>query len=157
MSDYDTDVVAWSDQQAGLLRRRAAGELVNDREFDWPNIAEEIGSVGLSERLALRSHIATVLEHLIKLLASPATEPRNGWKTSVLQARGRIRRILKSSPSLRREVAVMIVDETLDVCRDVAATLAIYGEQPVVPVEALTFTEEQVMGSWFLDEPALAG
>ena len=60
MSDYGTDVLAWSAEQAALLRRRAAGELVNDSALDWPNIAEEIESVGQSERSALQSHIGTV-------------------------------------------------------------------------------------------------
>jgi hypothetical protein len=48
MSEYDTDVLLWSEHQASLLRRRAAGELVNDAELDWPNIAEEIESLGKS-------------------------------------------------------------------------------------------------------------
>ena len=39
---YDEDFVAWSERQAALLRRRAAGELVNDAEIDWTNVAEEI-------------------------------------------------------------------------------------------------------------------
>nr|WP_294517667.1 DUF29 family protein [uncultured Rhodopila sp.] len=46
MSQYDADVALWADRQTGLLRRRAAGELVNDSELDWPHIAEEIESVG---------------------------------------------------------------------------------------------------------------
>ena len=37
MSDYDDDILLWSERQAGLLRRRAAGELVNYAEIDWPN------------------------------------------------------------------------------------------------------------------------
>ena len=45
MSD---DILLWSERQAELLRRRAAGELVNDAELDWPNIAEEIEDVGRS-------------------------------------------------------------------------------------------------------------
>jgi hypothetical protein len=102
MTGYDTDVALWADRQTVLLKRRAAGEPVDDGELDWPHIAEEIESVGKSERLALRSHIGTVLEHLIKLQASPAIDPRNGWKVSVLRARSSIRRLLKSSPSLRR-------------------------------------------------------
>ena len=54
MSDlYDTDIVQWSQQQAELLRRRAAGELVNDADLDWPNIAEEIESVGNEQRHAV--------------------------------------------------------------------------------------------------------
>src|ERR1700688_1472736 len=52
---YDTDVVAWSERQAELLRRRAAGELVNDAELDWLNIAEEIDSVGSEQRHAVQS------------------------------------------------------------------------------------------------------
>ena len=46
MSDlYDTDILAWSDRQADLLRRMAAGERVND-QVDWENVAEEIQDMG---------------------------------------------------------------------------------------------------------------
>jgi hypothetical protein len=31
MSDYDTDTVTWSEHQADVLRRLAAGERVNDQ------------------------------------------------------------------------------------------------------------------------------
>jgi Domain of unknown function DUF29 len=50
MSDtYEGDILIWSEHQAKLLRRIAAGELVNSADLDWPNIAEEIESVGRSE------------------------------------------------------------------------------------------------------------
>ena len=153
MSDYGTDVLAWSVKQAGLLRRRAAGELVNDSALDWPNIAEEIESVGQSERYRIRSHIGTVIEHLIKLQASPAIDPRNGWKTTARNARRSIERSLKTSPSLRREVTEMIADETSAAKQDVAAALEDYDEQPVMAIEGLAFTDEQVLGPWFPDEP----
>ena len=55
MSDYDTDILLWSERQAELLRRRAAGELVNDTELDWSNIAEEIEGVGRSQLHAVKS------------------------------------------------------------------------------------------------------
>jgi hypothetical protein len=42
MSDYDGDIETWSERQADLLRRRAAGELVNDAETDRPNIADAL-------------------------------------------------------------------------------------------------------------------
>jgi hypothetical protein len=45
---YENDVALWSERQAELLCRRAAGEPVNDTELDWPNIAEEIEDVGKS-------------------------------------------------------------------------------------------------------------
>ena len=53
MSDYDTAVALWSKQQADLLRRRAAGQMVNDADLDWPNIAEEIEALGRSEHSSL--------------------------------------------------------------------------------------------------------
>ena len=69
-SDYDTDIVLWSEHQADLLRRLAAGERVND-QLDLAHIIEEIEDVGQSERRELSSRIATVIEHLIRLQASP--------------------------------------------------------------------------------------
>jgi hypothetical protein len=154
MSNYATDVLTWSVEQADLLRRRAAGELVNDSALDWPNIAEEIESVGNAERYRIQSHIGTVIEHLVKLQASPTIDPRNGWKTTVRNARRGIERSLKTSPSLRREVAEMIGEEISAAKQDVAATLKDYSERPVVAIEGLTFTEEQVLGPWFPDEPS---
>jgi hypothetical protein len=149
MSDYDIDIVVWSEQQAALLRRRAAGELVNDTSLDWSNIAEEIEALGRSERSALRSHIATVLEHLIKLQASRATDPRNGWKETIDRARDDIERLLIDSPSMRALVSGMTADETRRAGRRVARTLALYSEQPRVEIGSLTFTDDQVLGDWF--------
>jgi hypothetical protein len=44
--DLYGDDILWSERQADLLRRRAAGESVDDAELDWPNIAEAIASMG---------------------------------------------------------------------------------------------------------------
>ena len=55
MSDYHTDILLWSERQSELLRRRATGELVNDADLDWPNIAEEIESVGNEQLHAVTS------------------------------------------------------------------------------------------------------
>jgi hypothetical protein len=46
--------------------------------------------VGRSERAALSSYIANVLEHLIKLQISPATDPRTGWRETILCARSEV-------------------------------------------------------------------
>jgi hypothetical protein len=46
-SDYETDILLWSERQAELLRSRAVNAL------DWDNLAEEIVDVGRDE--ALRS------------------------------------------------------------------------------------------------------
>jgi hypothetical protein len=48
----------------------------------------------------------------------------------------------------------MIAEEVVEAREVVAATMAIYGETPVVAIKELSFIEEQVMGSWFPDEAA---
>jgi Domain of unknown function DUF29 len=149
MGHYDTDVYAWSERQGALLRRLAAGERVNDADLDWPNIAEEIETVGRSERSALSSHIGNVLEHLIKLQTSPATEPRAGWKETILRARGEIERLIEDSPSLRPLVGGMVVRELQRARRLAAMALASHEQQPRVGIDTIVYDEKQVLDEWF--------
>jgi len=100
----------------------------------------------------LASQIAVVLEHLMKLRASPAVDPRNGWKGSIRRARVAIRRDLKDAPSLRRAVAAMIADETPAARELAASSLEEYGEQSRVDLASLLFTEDEVIGDWFPDD-----
>jgi hypothetical protein len=76
---YVDDVYEWSQHQAALLRRRAAGELINEAELDWPNIAEEIESVGKSELRACRSALVNAIAHFMKARAWPATRYVSRW------------------------------------------------------------------------------
>ena len=148
MDGYNTDIAAWSARQGALLRRVAAGERVNDADLDWPNIAEEIESVGRSERSALSSHIATVIEHLLKLEASPAQDPRAGWQDSILRARSEIERLIEDSPSLRQTVGSMIARELPRMRRVVGATLAAHKEPSRVDLGTIVYSEAQVLGEW---------
>ncbi|HEY1936212.1 MAG TPA: DUF29 domain-containing protein [Acetobacteraceae bacterium] len=153
MSDYDTDTVLWSEHQADLLRRLAAGEHVNEH-VDWENVAEEIDSVGRSQRIALASHLRVVLEHLMKLEASPATEPRRGWEETVQRARQDIEDLLEDSPSLRPTVGAVVARQLPRMREIVAASLARYGETPRVAVEGLSYDADAVLGGFF---PAVPG
>ncbi len=74
MSEYDTDLVVWSHHQADLLRRMGAGERVND-QVDWANVAEEIESLGNSDRRDLSSQIQTILRHLTSCGCRPRPSP----------------------------------------------------------------------------------
>jgi hypothetical protein len=101
MSDlYDEDIVLWSERQSELLRRRAAGELVNDAELDWPNIAEEIEAVGRAEQDQLTSRLAILLAHLLKWRLQPDRRS-NGWRLTILEQRRRARRLVSRNLSLR--------------------------------------------------------
>ncbi len=147
-SSYETDVFRWSTEQAALLRRLAAGEQVN-AAIDWPNVIDEVETVGRSERAALRSHLVVIIEHLLKLAASPATEPRNGWMDSVNRARDEVQIVLQDSPSLRPAVSDLIVESRPRARRRVAQALSLFGETPRVPIDSLSFTEDQILGDWF--------
>jgi Domain of unknown function DUF29 len=63
---YDTDILTWSECQAALLRRRAAGELINDADLDWSNIAEGIEDVGSNRLHAVKSLLVQALRHMLK-------------------------------------------------------------------------------------------
>ena len=53
------------------MRRRAAGELVNDAELDWPNIAEEIEDPGSNRLHAIELLLVQALRHMLKAEAWP--------------------------------------------------------------------------------------
>jgi hypothetical protein len=70
MSEYESDILIWSEHQAALLRRVAAGEPVNEAP-DWPNIVEEIESLGRSQVDAVESLLFQAVVHMLKAEAWP--------------------------------------------------------------------------------------
>ena len=87
MSEYETDIALWSEHQASLLRRVAAGERVND-QVDWENVIEEIESVGRSEVKAVRSALLQALLHDLKAEAWPLSPYVDHWRAEAVRARG---------------------------------------------------------------------
>jgi Domain of unknown function DUF29 len=148
------DVVLWAEEQAERLRRVAAHDRQNEASPDWPNIIEEIESVGRSERAALTSHVRIVIEHLIKLEVSPAEAPRAGWRETVLRGRSEIEETLEASPSLRPDVDAVVARQLGKVRLLVAGLLASYGETPRVPLDRVHYGTDQVLGPWLPPEPA---
>src|SRR6266487_733142 len=108
---YDEDFYAWTRQQAEALRVAARSR--SNLPLDWENLAEEIESLGKSDRRELRSQIRRILRHLLKLEASPSVDPRAGWRSTVLDARTEITDVLRDSPSLRREVDDLIAEQLI--------------------------------------------
>ena len=105
MSDlYGDDILLWSEQQAELLRRRAAGELVNDAELDWPNIAEEIGDVGSERMHAVEFLLVQALRHMLKAEAWPLSRDAPSWRADAIDFRQQARR--RFVPSMRQKIDV---------------------------------------------------
>jgi len=91
---YDTDLYQWTIEQADALRRRAVNEL------DYDNLAEEIESVGRSEKREIRSRLEILLIHLLKWRYHPEKQSAS-WRASTSEARRRIEDVLTDNPSLR--------------------------------------------------------
>ena len=84
---YDTDVVLWSERQAELLRRVAAGERIND-QVDWENVVEEIESVGRNELREVESLLVQALAHMLKAEAWPLSRDAAHWHAEARRFRG---------------------------------------------------------------------
>ena len=91
---YDRDFYAWSREQAELLR---AGKLA---EADIDHIAEEIDSMGRTEKRELVSRLSVLLLHLLKWRYQP--EKRGpSWEASIRVQRNRLADHLDDNPSLK--------------------------------------------------------
>jgi hypothetical protein len=94
VSLYERDFYAWAMTNAELLR---AGRL---SEADIDNIAEELESIGRSDKRELASRLAVLLGHLLKWQFQPERRG-NSWRYSIQEQRLRVADLLEESPSLR--------------------------------------------------------
>ena len=100
---YDQDFYAWTQEQAALLREGAVEEL------DLRNLAEEIESLGKSDRRALGSHLRNLVLHLLKWHYQPSGRlTGQSWRSSIRNARAEIAVLLEDSHRLEREVAGLL-------------------------------------------------
>lgn len=106
---YDRDILIWSEQRAGLLRRLAIGERVNDA-MDWTNLIEEVESVGRSELHARSSLLAHALVHLTKLHAWPNSQAVAHWRGEIVGFLASARRSFTPSMRQRIDLAELYAD-----------------------------------------------
>lgn len=92
--NYETDIVAWANEQAWLVRNKKF-ELL-----DIQHIAEEIEDVGKSEQRELASRMAVLLCHLLKWQYQPARQGAS-WQATIKTQRNRVKRRLSKTPSLK--------------------------------------------------------
>ena len=103
---YDQDYYGWALQQAALLR---TGNL---SEIDIQHLAEEIESMGRSERRQLTNRLEVLLLHLLKWCYQPHRREidGNGWLRSIREQRRRIPKLLRDNPSLQSVITACLVD-----------------------------------------------
>jgi hypothetical protein len=91
---YQTDIIAWANEQAALLR---AGNL---SALDIEHIAEEIEDVGKSEQRELASRMSVLLSHLLKWQFQPGRRGTS-WQRTIKEQRRAIAAHIKETPSLK--------------------------------------------------------
>ena len=91
---YDTDFHAWANEQAALLR---SGQL---SAADIENIAEEIESLGKSERRELANRLTVLLKHLLKWAHQPKGRGPS-WEATIKVQRNGLIRHMRDNPSLK--------------------------------------------------------
>ncbi len=107
-TSYDADFYAWCQAQASALRK-AASVAGNAKGIDWENLAEEIESLGRSERRAMESALMRIIEHLLKLGYLPAVDPRADWMENVASHRIDLAALKDDDPGLVGRIRLAVV------------------------------------------------
>lgn len=102
-TQYQKDLYAWSKQQSILLMQKDFAHI------DFTNVAEEILSLGKSEKRALESYLVVWLKHEIKTKFQQDKATRS-WALSIKHSINQCKKILRDNPSLKPELPNLIND-----------------------------------------------
>ena len=139
---YESDFYGWANEQAGLLRE---GRLA---EADIENIAEEIESLGRSEKRELVNRLAVLLAHLLKWQFQPAWRGKS-WRLTIKEQRRKIAEHLGENPSLRPNLEDAIARAYRDAIADAQKETSLNEDD--LPATC-PYTPEQIFDPKFLPE-----
>ncbi len=137
---YEADILEWSERQAERLRRVAADDRLNANSPDWPNIIEEIESVGRSELSSVQSLLLQALVHMLKAEAWPLARDTPSWRADAVNFRSQA--ALRFSPSMRQRIDVG--DLYAKALRGLPATLD--GQAPAPLPATCSVTLDELLG-----------
>jgi hypothetical protein len=139
---HDEDFYGWAMVEANLLRQRKWDEL------DIEHLAEELESMGASEKREIRSRMKQLLKHLLKWKYQPDLQCRS-WRNSIRNQRLELADVIKDNPSLNPTLPENIKEVYGRVMEDTAEETGIYKEN--FPNEC-PYTFEQIMDNDFYPE-----
>jgi hypothetical protein len=140
--DYEEDFYAWTVEQSRLLR---SGKFSH---IDAANIAEEIESMGRSDRRELKSRLVVLVMHLLKWRHQPSARSRS-WSATIDEQRIQIESGLAESPSLRAMTTAML-SEAYEIAR--VRAIAETGLSDDLFPNTCPFTADEVMSGSFYPE-----
>jgi hypothetical protein len=139
---YERDFYAWTMANAELLRR---GKL---SIIDARHIAEELESMGKSERRQLINRLAILIAHLLKGRHQPECRSIS-WRNTIEGQREDIAELLEDSPSLLADMGTKIARAYQKARRFAAADTGL--DRGVFP-ENRPYSFEQIMDLSFWPE-----
>lgn len=107
---YEQDFLLWTEEQARLLQRLAAGEPGVNMAVDWPHVIEELEAMGRSELKACRALLRQAMAHLLKLHAWPGSGAAVHWAHEVRALLGDAAEEFSPSMRQRLDVAALYAD-----------------------------------------------
>jgi hypothetical protein len=139
---YEGDFYVWTERQAELLRARRFDEL------DLENLIEEVAELGEAVKKSVRSRVRTIIEHLLKLQHSPASDPRPGWRDTVRTQRDDLSDDL--TPALRRLLEQELGGLYIQARSRAAGSLRDHGEEAAADAlpETCPYALDQITGDW---------
>jgi hypothetical protein len=103
---YDSDILAWSEQQADVLRSLAERRDL-PKGLDLSRVVEEIEDVGLSQLHAATSFIRLIMTHAIKCWADPNAPSLLHWHAEIgnwqVELASRLTASMRNRTDLHRE------------------------------------------------------
>jgi hypothetical protein len=135
---YNRDALAWSEHQAGLLRRVARGERVN--EVDWEHVIEEIEDVGLSQLNAVQSYLRLTLVHLLKVHCWPESPSVAHWRGEIVSFQADAAQ--RFAPSMRQRIDL---ERVYRIAREQVSAAEHDGRQPLPSPEICPFNLDQLL------------
>ena len=102
---YTTDLYAWCLTTAALVRQGQWDAI------DPEALAEELESLGKSQKRELESRLEVLVMHLLKWEYQPELQQQShSWHDTILEQRNTIARLLRDNPSLRPQVPAILAD-----------------------------------------------
>jgi hypothetical protein len=131
ITKYDRDYFEWSQEQSRLLKERKFDLL------DVENLAEEIESLGKSDRHKLESLLFRLLEHLLKRRYVGIQECYRGWDIEIRNFSREIKKLLKDSPSFNNYIREIAPKCYQDAIRSVSQDYELYDFSGGLDIEAV--------------------
>ena len=140
---YEKDFVLWLETQAKLLRQGRVHEL------DLENLAEEVESIGRSDKREVQNRLTVLLAHLLKCQFQQTKRSRS-WVSTIDEQRRQLELVFRDSPSLLKSYAPTVFEDSYRYARRKASSETRLGLETFP--EASPYTLAQTLDEDFLPE-----